>query len=72
VDAALSTGVRINDVAVDPTADRLLVSFRLGGTVAYQAMFVADGAITPRGLVSTRLSRRARRYTTQRSPFGPE
>ena len=46
VDAALSTGARIGDVAVDVSDDRVLVSFTLGSNVVNQAMFVTDGAIT--------------------------
>jgi hypothetical protein len=45
VDAALSTGARISDVAVDASGDRLLVSFTLGSNVVHHAMFVTDDAI---------------------------
>lgn len=46
VDAALSTGAGIGDVAVEVSGDRLLVSFTLGSNVVTQAMFVTDGSIT--------------------------
>jgi uncharacterized glyoxalase superfamily protein PhnB len=46
VDAALSTGAPIGDVAVDVADDRLLVSFTLGSNVSHHAMFVTDGVIT--------------------------
>jgi uncharacterized glyoxalase superfamily protein PhnB len=46
VDAVLSTGARISNVAVEVSDDRLLVSLTVGGDVVYWAMFVTAGVIT--------------------------